>query len=74
VGSVRVEGTGSVTPRRAILRGVDRELASCDFTVVEEPDRLGGLGLGAELDEGKSPGTPRFAVCGQVHLDGLARL
>lgn len=72
--AVRVERSGTIPPRRAILRGVDRELAPVDLTVVEEPDRLGGLGLVAKLDEGEPPRASGLAVRGQVYLDDAACL
>ena len=41
---------------------------------MEEPDRLGGLGLAAELNEGKPPRAAGLTIGGQVDLDDAAGL
>jgi hypothetical protein len=41
---------------------------------VEEPDRLGRLGLAGELDEREPSRAPGLAIGGQVDLDDAAGL
>jgi hypothetical protein len=40
---------------------------------VEEPDRLGRLGLAGELDEREPPRPSGFTISGQEDLDDAAR-
>jgi hypothetical protein len=70
----RVERPRTVTARRSILGGIDRELATVDLTVVEEPDRPGRLGLAGELDEREPPRASSLTIGGQVDLDDAAGL
>ena len=70
--AVRVERSRAVTARRSVLGGVDRELPPVNLAVVEEPDRLGCLGLTAELDEREPPRPAGLAIGGQVDLDDRA--
>jgi hypothetical protein len=70
--AVRVERSRAVTAWRSVLGGVDRELPPVDLAVVEEPDRLGRLGLAGELDEREPPRSSGLAISGQIDLDDAA--
>ena len=73
-GTARVEPPWTVSPRWSIFRGVHRELATIELSIVKQPDCLGGVFIGGELDEGETPRGAGLSIGRQVHLDDVACL
>ena len=73
-GATRAEGSRALPARRSVLGGIDRELPSLDLAVVEEPDGLGRLAFGRELDECEPARPTGLTVGGKIHLHDVTGL
>ena len=71
-GTAGVEPSWTISPRWSILRGVHRELATIELSIVKQPNCVGCVLVGGELDEGETPRGAGLSIGRQVHLDDVA--
>jgi hypothetical protein len=60
-------------PAWALVGGIDVEASAPDLSAIEEPDRVGRLGVAGELHERKAPRPTGLAVGGEAGADDAAR-